>query len=151
MKKELKCEDCGRINHRVRRYDAFDAILCESCFKTYRDNPVKYIPPKGEIHKDNEGKLICHICGRSYNKLSTHIIYKHKISIDEYKETFGLNRTAKLTSKQLQEKFKNNPTVDISTVRIPFKKGHTVTKGKEKRLQAIKNRTGLKYKKDESV
>lgn len=140
------CSDCGRSNSRTKYFKEFNTVLCDTCIRTWRNNPIKYIPPAGEIHTDDEGKLICHICGRSYDKLTSHIKGKHKISEHEYKERFGLNRTCRLTSEKLQETFRNNPTVDILSVRVQFKKGHTVTKGKTKRLQTIKNRTGLTYK-----
>lgn len=145
---ELTCDDCGRKNHRVKYYDDFEAKLCQSCFRTWRDNPVKYIPPVGEIHFDDEGKLICHICGRSYHKLGAHIKQKHDISTDKYKEKFGLNRGAKLTSKSVQDVFRKNTAnlENLTKNRIPFKKGHSASKGQKRRLQTIKDRTGTHYK-----
>lgn len=140
MKAELVCQECSKKNNKVRYIKEFKINLCETCNRTYINNPIKYIPPDGEIHYDDEGKVICHECGRSYHKLSTHLIGKHKISSKEYKRKHGLNNGAKLTSKSLQEKFKNNPSVDIAKVRKTFKKGHTINKGVPKRLQAIKNR-----------
>lgn len=140
MKVILTCQDCKRQNKRVRFVKEFNMNLCDSCYKTYINNPIKYIPPDGEIHYDDEGKVICHECGRSYHKLSTHLIGKHKISPKEYKKKHGLNNGAKLTSKSLQEKFKDNPRVDITKIRKPFKKGHMVNKGVPKSLQARKNR-----------
>lgn len=141
----LVCQDCGRSNKRTKYFKEFETILCDSCIKTWRNNPVKYIPPIGEMHFDEEGKLICHICGRSYDKLASHIRGKHRISEKEYKERFGLNRTYRLTSEKIKEMFRDNPSVNIKDIRVPFKKGHCLAKGKTKRLQTIKNRTGVKY------
>lgn len=139
------CSECGRSNERVRLKKKYNQVLCEVCYKTFNTNPIKYIPPHGEVHQDIEGKIICHICGRSYNKLGAHIIQKHKISIDRYKEMFELNRSQSLTSKALREVFKNNKNTDNVIIhRKTFKKGHKSSK-KPRRLQYKKNRLGKKY------
>lgn len=141
------CVECGRRNERVRLKKKYDKILCDVCYKTYKNNPVKYIPPHGEVHKDIEGKIICHICGRSYNKLGAHIVQRHKITVDKYRELFELNRKQSLTSEPLKIKYRNNKNIEnIDKYRITFKKGHKCSK-KPRRLQAIKNRIGKKYNK----
>ena len=91
----------------------------------------------GEIHHDSEGNIICHVCGRSFKKLSIHIQSKHKLSTSEYKEKFGLNRGSSLTGKN----FTSNICVDVTTVsaNTRFTKGHTKSKC-PRRLQAKKNR-----------
>lgn len=143
------CEECGRQNSRVRLKSKYNKVLCETCYKTFNTNPIKYIPPAGEVHKDIEGKIICHICGRSYNKLGAHIVQKHKITVDKYKELYGLNRKQSLVSEELLKVYKNNKnTKNIDLYRKTFKKGHKASK-KPRRLQAIKNRLGMKYNKKE--
>ena len=61
---------------------------------------------------------------------------------DVYKAKFGLNRSAKLTGTN----FIPNVTNDITQYNLNtrFKEGHKKS-SKPKRLQTIKNRTGIKY------
>lgn len=140
-----RCVECGKMNKSVRLVKEFEKILCETCYKTYKYNPVKYIPPNGEIHYDDEGKVICHICGRSYDKLTIHLLGRHKISQEKYKEMFELNRGQSLISKKLLEVYKKNKnTANIYKYRVTFKKGHKNAQ-KPKRLQCRKNRTGMTY------
>lgn len=139
------CQVCGGEKKRLRESKEFGKTICDNCYNTLKYHPFEYIPPEGEIHYDKKGRVICHICGRPYDVLSNHIVGKHNITVDKYKEKFGLNRTAKLTSKSIQERYKENPSVDISTIRVVFEDGHTKTKGIKRRLQTIKNRTGMKY------
>lgn len=134
-----KCQECNKVKKSVHKSIKYGIYLCDNCRVTYRKHPVIYIPPNGEIHYDNEGRVICHECGRSYHKLTTHILTMHKMTASEYKEKFELNRTCRLTSKHLQEKFKNNPNVDILTVRKGFEVGHKIS-AKPRRLQMKKNR-----------
>lgn len=131
------CSCCGRSNKRTKYFDEYDCILCDSCLLMYKKYPIHYIPPMGEIHHDSEGNIICHVCGRSFKKLSIHIQSKHKLSTSEYKEKFGLNRGSSLTGKN----FKSNICVDVTTVsaNTRFTKGHTKSKC-PRRLQAKKNR-----------
>ena len=144
MKIDKICKECGRRNSRVRFKKKFKKTLCETCYKTYKDNPVKYIPPAGEIHFDSEGKLICHICGRSYDKLTIHILCKHKLGSSEYKEKFQLNRTQSLVSEKLKEVYRKNKNLEnIHLYRKPLGKGNNNAK-KPRRLQYIKKVTGIK-------
>lgn len=132
------CECCGKINTRTKLHKESGEVLCECCIKMHKLHPIIYIPPKGEVHYDKEGNIICHICGRSFKKLAGHIKSKHHIDNDTYRELFGLNRTQGLTGKN----FIPNITVDITTVSKPthFKKGHKKS-SVTKREQAKKNRT----------
>lgn len=101
------------------------------------------LPPKGEVWYDDKDKIICHICGKSFNKLSTHIIQAHNITSGKYKEMFELNKTQKLTSKSMEEYFRNKPRTDITkhSLETRFKNGHTsCRKGEQARLQTILNR-----------
>lgn len=113
--------------------------------------PDKLYPPAGELWYDKEGRVICHMCGRAFNKLSAHIVQAHGIGSEEYKEIFGLNRSTKLTSKGMQEYFRNQERVDVTTVssKTQFKAGEpSKRKRGETRLQTYINRPG-KYKKRE--
>ncbi len=56
--------------------------------------------PNGEIHYDKEGKPICHICGKSFKKLLSHVWQKHKMSAYDYKKHFGLETTKSIMCKE---------------------------------------------------
>lgn len=94
---------------------------------------------------DETGKIICNICGKSYHVLSLHIKGTHKLTVEQYKEMFGLNRSTKLTSLQVRERKGN--LENLNKHRVLFKKGHSINKGKPKRHETIENRKGMKYKK----
>lgn len=72
--------------------------MCQSCYKYYldggTDNPI---PPVGKILHDCRGYVICHICGRSYKRLGSHVRKSHGMTIEEYKRVFGLCNNAKTT------------------------------------------------------
>ena len=140
------CEICQRSNSKTRYSKTFEKVLCDSCYLMCKRHPVVYIPPEGEIHYDDEGNILCHVCGRGFKKLAEHIKHKHKMTTDEYREEFGLNRTASLIGKNF---IGNVPTEDfiIKYCHNRFKKGHSYNKNKSKRLQAIKSRIGMKYNK----
>lgn len=143
------CQCCGRSNNRTKYHIDFDTILCDSCLVMYKKYPVIYIPPIGELHYDNDGNILCHVCGRGFKKLTEHIRSKHGLDKYEYKEKFGLNRGVKLTGKN----FVPNITIPINEVDCDtkFKKGHSSNKGIKRRLQTIKTRTGMKYSKKNTL
>lgn len=60
------------------------------------------LPKKGEI-KRIKGKVVCHICGKTYDKLGAHVYHAHKMSTLEYKKQFGLNKNADLTSEKYKK------------------------------------------------
>jgi len=60
----------------------------------------------GLMSYNEEGKLMCHECGRFCNNLSTHI-KMHNINKYEYKHKFGLLRGTKLVSTRQFEKSSN--------------------------------------------
>ncbi len=45
----------------------------------------------GHIKYDKEGKPVCHICGKSFHKLMSHVRQIHGLSAREYKVMYGLN------------------------------------------------------------
>ena len=107
------------------------------------------LPPKGELCTDKNEKLICHICGKSFNNLSLHIVQKHNMSIDSYKEEFELKKSCKLTSKKLNKYFKEREREDITkhSSKTRFSKGkESVRKGENVRLQVLLERP-IEYKK----
>ncbi|MGL5713356.1 MAG: MucR family transcriptional regulator [Paraclostridium sp.] len=58
----------------------------------------------GKLRFDNEGKPICEICGRSFNKLGQHVYNSHGMSAKEYKIKFGLDLNKGLVAKSTKEK-----------------------------------------------
>jgi hypothetical protein len=58
----------------------------------------------GEVEYDNNGKPICEICGKSFNRLLSHVRQKHEINEREYKLTYGLDLKKGICSKESSEK-----------------------------------------------
>lgn len=93
-----KCTVCGtKLTH--DRY----GDLCQSCYMYFKAGGVIYpLPPKGEIHRNDRGEVICHICGKAYSKLGSHVANSHHISASDYKKRFGLAKNAGLCTPELK-------------------------------------------------
>lgn len=156
----LQCEHCKQRRKRVTyRKDFDDKLICDSCYKLFINHPVNEIPNKGEVTYDEHGRIICHICGRAYDKLTPHLKLTHKIDADIYKEMFGLNRTFSLISKRYKDKCVENIIKNDKIEQLRhFKKGEinyldengNVRAAKKRRLQYVKNRVNTKYNKNDS-
>ena len=48
-------------------------------------------PHYGEVIKNPDGTLVCHICGKSFCKLGSHVYMSHHMTSREYKIMFGLD------------------------------------------------------------
>lgn len=98
----MKCSKCNK--HTDRSY----AGMCQSCYRYYHDggtdNPL---PQLGRIEHDYRGYVVCHICGRAYKRLGSHIKESHEMSIAEYKEKFELCNNAKTTEANYSEHMHN--------------------------------------------
>lgn len=109
------CEDCGETKGKIVNSRKFGKMLCNKCYLIYNTHggePKKYpLPPKGEIHYNEEGKPICHICGRAEGKILAHVWQKHKMSADEYKKKFGLDRIRGVVSDEVKEHH-SKPTLE---------------------------------------
>ena len=107
-----KCDMCGTTDGKIFNRRKFGKSLCQTCYRYETEHPVHPLPNKGEVVYDEEGKPICHICGRAFKKLASHAYNRHKISASDYKEMFGLNNTkgliAESTREILREHSKNN-------------------------------------------
>lgn len=129
MKK--RCEVCGLIKDRVFYSKNVGKTLCRKCYNYEKNHPVHPLPEKGEIKMDSEGKLICHICGRAFKKLSSHAYNGHNITAYEYKKMFELNNNAGLliesTKEKLRKHNKNNYEVVV--------KENLISKGKNSRFK----------------
>lgn len=82
----------------------FTNYCSQPCFRYFSQGGIIHdLPSEGEIAYNSDGKVICHICGRAYNSLGTHIQCYHKITAKEYRIQFGLDVSARLSSVDLIE------------------------------------------------
>lgn len=62
------------------------------------------LPAIGNIKFSEDGtKVRCHVCGRWYGSLNSHV-RTHSMTLDEYREAYGLARTVSLWPPALQDK-----------------------------------------------
>lgn len=77
---------------------------CQNCWTYFRrGGRVHPLPPNGTIHYDENGDPICHICGRSYHKLMSHVWQVHGVHAHEYKKEFGLYTTHSVMNETNKE------------------------------------------------
>ena len=138
----MKCRMCNK-NENI--YGG----LCQACYHYFKaGGTISSVPPLGTIKKDYRGYVICHICGRAYKRLGSHVRESHAMTIDEYKKVFGLCRNCKTTentySQTMRESaYQNNMPERLikAGVNTRIKPGETVMrKGKDVRLQEILDR-----------
>lgn len=58
----------------------------------------------GRIAEDDDGRLICHECGKACLSLAAHIVRAHGMSAAEYREVYELPRTTKLVAASIRER-----------------------------------------------
>ena len=98
----LHCKGCGKET--PRSYAGF----CQGCYLYFRNGgEINSLPPKGTIAYDSRGYVICHICGRAYKRLGSHVKESHKMTIAEYKEKFGLCNNSRTTEKSYSVQMSN--------------------------------------------
>ncbi len=101
---QIICKDCGKPLSR----DVYGG-LCQGCWRYYRSGgTVNEIPPHGVISHDHRGCVVCHICGKAFKRLGSHIRESHNMTIEEYKECFGLCANARTTEAQYSRKMRDN-------------------------------------------
>lgn len=94
-----------------------DAISHGVCLKHYKrargkhaDEPAPRIGQPvgagvyGRLTEDTEGRLICHECGGAYLSLAAHAYLAHGMTAAEYRETYEIPRTTKLTAPSVRER-----------------------------------------------
>ena len=77
---------------------------------------------------DEEGRLTCHICGRTFRKLGAHVVQKHFITTDEYRAAYGLYKTIGLVSQEHREQLS-------ALVSPKIIKNNLIRKGKDTRYK----------------
>ena len=100
----MNCSKCGKlISDKI-----YPNETCQACYNYYHkggtDNPL---PPLGKVEYDSRGYVVCHICGRAYKRLGSHIKESHGMSIAEYKAKFELCNNAKTTERNYSEHMHN--------------------------------------------
>lgn len=104
--KNIICKSCGKPD--VARYKGY----CQRCWLYFVYNHYKTFekPEYGKIAfvedecSPQYGMVICHICGKAYNKLQQHIYYSHHISKRDYCIQFGIDVGSQLTSQVYHDK-----------------------------------------------
>ena len=61
----------------------------------------------GKIDYDMQGRPICAICGKGFDRLGFHVWKTHKMEAIEYKKMFGLDTKKGLTSQKSRLKSRN--------------------------------------------
>lgn len=146
------CSSCGKNYHSNK---AYPNRLCQGCYNYFRKGgTINPIPKHGEITHDERGFVICHICGKAFKRLGSHIKESHGFTIAEYKEMFGLCNNAKTTEQTYSQHMSKLAYRNAMPQRLQetgqktrIKKGDkTLRFGKKARLQECLDRS-KRYKK----
>lgn len=142
----MHCSKCNKpISGKI-----YPEETCQGCYLYYHkggtDNPI---PPKGKIAHDYRGYVVCHICGRAYKRLGSHIKESHGMSIAEYKAEFELCNNSKTTERNYSEhmhklayKYDMPKRLQITGESTRIKKGERDKRlGKKVRLQECLDRS----------
>ena len=104
------CKHCGKQTKQLYFLgDQIKPSACQGCYNYFRKGgTVNPLPSAGCITYDVHGKVVCHICGRAYTRLGSHINESHNMTIAEYKESFGLCKRTKTTEKSYSDMMHDN-------------------------------------------
>lgn len=98
------CKECGKVIE-SKAYNG----MCQGCYRYFRNGgTVNPLPEHGRIRYDITGKVICHICGRAYTRLGSHIKESHSMTTEEYKEKFELCKRVKTTESHYSQVMRNH-------------------------------------------
>lgn len=141
------CELYDTKKQQVFYSKEFGQSLCRKCYRYEKNHPINPLPKNGEISYDEEGKLICHICGRAFKRVTYHAYNEHKLTAYEYKKRFGLNNNEGLLIASTKEKLREYVKSNYDTVikenllekgsKTRFKKGHSGRTRNQLRLQCL--------------
>lgn len=94
--------------------DAASHGLCLRHYKAARSKHAAEPAPRtgqpvgagvyGRLSEDEEGRLICHECGKSYLSLAAHVYLAHGMTAAEYRDTYELPRSTKLAAASVRER-----------------------------------------------
>ena len=95
------CRHCNKETDTLYRLEnQVKATACQGCYNYLKNGgTINPLPHAGCIEYDAHGKVVCHICGRAYTRLGSHIKESHHMTIAEYKEIYGLCKRTKTTEK----------------------------------------------------
>lgn len=97
------CRECGKPMQ--KSYGG----LCQGCYNYFKKGGRIYpLPNPGRVEHDENGKVICHICGRSYSRLGSHVKESHSMTIAEYKAEFGLCSRTRTTEESYYQIMREN-------------------------------------------
>lgn len=124
QRKMIHCKFCNKLD---RNYSGY----CQKCYSYFVKLGYKIFESEyGKVCKVTDkqdpqyGMIICHICGRAYTKLQSHIYYTHNLSKKEYCKQFGLDNKVKLTENNYSQKMSKNAydnDMDKQVVRVGMK------------------------------
>lgn len=135
------CKFCGKMQKGSKVYPN---ELCQGCYKYFHEGgTINPLPSRGEIARDSRGFVVCHICGRAYKRLGSHIRESHGMTIAEYKEMFGLCANSRTTEQEYSKLMRQHAIENdmpkrlmIAGFNTRIKTGEThMRKGKKIRLQ----------------
>lgn len=125
------CEICGTKEGKICFNEKTQKTLCAKCRRYELNHPVNPLPKKGEVAYDEQGRPICHVCGRAFNRVTSHANNAHGLSAYEYKEKFGLNNNTGLLIESTKNKLRNH-------IKNNYKKvveDNLINKGKKYRFE----------------
>nr|DAR87310.1 MAG TPA: ROS/MUCR transcriptional regulator protein [Caudoviricetes sp.] len=108
--------------------DAISHGLCLRHYKAARSKHAAEPAPRigqpvgagvyGRITEDEEGRLICHECGKAYLSLAAHVYLAHGMTAAEYRETYELPRTTKLAAPSVRERISRSSSKPDALARL---------------------------------
>ena len=89
------------------------------------DEQIILLYEAGRLEVDPvDGKLRCHICGRYYKGLNSHIVRRHHLPADEYRLITGLNRSTPLVCASTSELIRQAAIPHFERMRAEGKIAH---------------------------
>ena len=122
-----KCSYCDRTEktHKILNNKEF-GYVCNRCYQREKNHPRRYeLPQYGEVKYSPDDKPICHICGKAYDKLLSHVTQVHNINARDYKKEFGLDVIKGIMSEESTEiaRVRNEENYDLVVEENLLKKG----------------------------
>lgn len=100
--------------------------------------PWEHHAPLGELAEDDQGRLVCHVCGRGADALYAHV-RAHRMRPDEYRALFGLRVSEPLASERLRASRRRDSFGERRNTTPPeltSEQRSEITRHREQRLQA---------------